>query len=67
LTLAIGHYLCNLSIANSRGSYCDYLTDVPLVDVVDSDELPRSRRYDQSSGVVFADSQWRMVGERQPV
>jgi lipopolysaccharide transport system ATP-binding protein len=61
LTLAIGHYLCNLSISNNRGAYHDYLTDLPLLDVVESGDLPRSRTYDQSSGVVFANSRWNLI------
>lgn len=61
LTLAMGHYLCNLSISNSRGTYHDYLTEVPLLDVIESSGLPRSRAYDQSSGVVFADSRWNLL------
>jgi len=62
LTLATGHYLCNLAIANNRGAYCDYLTEVPLVEVVESNKLPKSRVYDQSSGVIFATSQWNLIG-----
>ena len=61
LTLAIGHSLCNLAISNSRGTYHDYLTEVPLLDIIESSSLPRSRTYDQSSGVVFADCQWNLI------
>jgi lipopolysaccharide transport system ATP-binding protein len=61
LTLAVGHYLCNLAITDSRGAYCDHLTEVPLVDVVESSDLPRSRTYDQSCGVVFANCRWNVV------
>jgi len=61
LTLAIGHYLCNLAISNSRGTYHDYLTEVPLLDIIESSNLPRSRTYDQSSGIVFADCQWNVI------
>lgn len=61
VALAIGAYLCNLSIVDRQGHYCDYLTEVPLLDIADSGELPQSRTYDQSHGVIFSTARWQMA------
>ena len=58
LTLAIGSYNCNVSISDRHNAYCDYLTDVPLVEITDSECLPRSRVYDQAAGAVFSKARW---------
>ena len=58
LILAQGHFLCHLSICDSRGAYCDYLTEVPLLDIIESDALPKLRVYGQTSGAIFADCRW---------
>lgn len=61
VTLAVGHYLCNIAISNRRGTYLDYVTDVPFLDVVESDCLPSSRAYNQASGVIFLNVNWTPV------
>jgi lipopolysaccharide transport system ATP-binding protein len=60
LTLAQGHYMGHLSICDSYGGYCDYLTEGPLFDVIESEALPRSRTYDQSSGAIYAKAEWTL-------
>jgi lipopolysaccharide transport system ATP-binding protein len=61
LILALGRYLCNVSIADRSGHYCDYIVEVPLVMVVDGNALPNSRIYDQSCGVVYSTGRWTIV------
>jgi homopolymeric O-antigen transport system ATP-binding protein len=58
ITLAPGRYICNLSIVDRSRDYCERLTEVPLLEIVDSGDLPRWRTYDQSSGVIYANARW---------
>jgi lipopolysaccharide transport system ATP-binding protein len=61
ITLAIGHYICNLAIVDRHRVYCDHLTEVPFLEVLDGGDLPRTRIYDQSDGIVYASARWNMA------
>lgn len=63
LTLSPGDYSCHLAISDRSGNYCDYLLDLPCFEVKASDLLSRSRSYDQSSGVIFANTEWKVRNE----
>lgn len=59
LTLATGHFHCNISVSDQMGRYYDYITELPLFDSVSSDQLPNRRSYKQgASGIIFADVEW---------
>jgi lipopolysaccharide transport system ATP-binding protein len=60
ITLPVGQYLCNLAISDSTGEYCDYITEFPFLEIIASSVLPKCRTYDQASGVVYADCQWKI-------
>lgn len=64
MILAVGHVLCNLSVADQMGRYYDYVTELPLLDSVSSTKLPGTRSYEQGgSGLIYADVRW-MVREQ---
>ena len=61
LVLAVGHFRCNVSVADQLGRYYDYLTELPLLDSLSSSALPSTRSYDQgASGMIFAEIKWNI-------
>jgi lipopolysaccharide transport system ATP-binding protein len=60
LTFARGSYCCNIAIVDRRGVYCDYMTDVPLLEMDGLQDLsPARAQYDQASGVIFSNARWK--------
>ena len=60
IALSPGTYLCNLAVTDRTGNYCDYLREVPCFDVEPSKLLPKTRLYDQSSGIVYVHVDWHI-------